>query len=322
LPTTNLIATSIASQSGTWTNLSSASLAAVDADRATATLGSIVTLGVTGAPSDYDTLVGLTLGVNWRISANITSRLRVIDVQLLLGGSAIATFRTPTQGTGSADRTDTFAVEGLSLTKEEVDSLQLRLTCTNASGGGASTANHLIDAAWVEIEYTSPPPPPPPSSARYFAEIGIDQKVLRVVVCTSREWLEGNLGGTWEETFIGHEEVQYCGPEWGFDPEWPVRFAPQWVQPTHAEDSYAEGVLVFHNGRIWKSTTPANVWEPGVSAWRDAPDEGYPMWVQPTGAHDAYALDDRVEHAGKVWQSTIAANVWEPGVYGWVEVTL
>jgi hypothetical protein len=104
---------------------------------------------------------------------------------------------------------------------------------------------------------------------RYFAEISPDKTVLRVVVCSDPQWLIDNLGGEWEETLIGHEEVRYCGPGHGFDPEWPERFARQWVQPTHAEDSYEEGAMVFHNGRIWKSTTPANVWEPGVFGWTE-----------------------------------------------------
>jgi hypothetical protein len=155
LPVTNLIPTSIVSQSGTWTNLSSASLAAVDANRATATLGSVVTVEITDAPSDYGTLTSLTLAVNWRISATISTRLRIITFEVLSGGSVVASFTTPTQGTGSADRTDTAVIDSLSLTKAEVDALQVRLTCTNASGGGASTANHLIDSAWLEMDYVA-----------------------------------------------------------------------------------------------------------------------------------------------------------------------
>lgn len=43
--------------------------------------------------------------------------------------------------------------------------------------------------------------------------------------------------------------------------------APQWVQPTGAHDAYALGALVTHAGKTWRSTTPANVWEPGVFGW-------------------------------------------------------
>jgi hypothetical protein len=97
----------------------------------------------------------------------------------------------------------------------------------------------------------------------------------------------------------------------------------EWVQPTGAHDAYAQGALVTHGGNLWQSTTAANVWEPGVSGWRNLTvpaGGGYPAWVQPTGGHDAYNLGDRVSHNGQSWESTVAANVWEPGVYGWIEI--
>ena len=95
-----------------------------------------------------------------------------------------------------------------------------------------------------------------------------------------------------------------------------------WTQPTGAHDAYPAGRIVLHDGSVWRSTVAANVWEPGVSGWRNVsePATGYPAWVQPTGAHDAYQLGERVTHAGQDWESTAAANVWQPGVYGWVGV--
>ena len=42
---------------------------------------------------------------------------------------------------------------------------------------------------------------------------------------------------------------------------------PAWVQPTGAQDAYDVGDCVTHNGQEWLSTTPANVWEPGVFGW-------------------------------------------------------
>jgi hypothetical protein len=161
----------------------------------------------------------------------------------------------------------------------------------------------------------------PRTMPRYFAQIDNDKKVLRVLVCDSQEWLEEHLGGTWVETFTHHETVRYCGIGHGFDPEWPEQFAPQWKQPTGSHDAYPVDTLVFHNGRIWKNLTPANVHAPGASGWRDTPAVGYPMWVQPAGAHDAYQLGDRVQHNNKVWQSTINANVLAPGTAAlWIEV--
>jgi hypothetical protein len=84
-----------------------------------------------------------------------------------------------------------------------------------------------------------------------------------------------------------------------------------WRQPTGAHDAYPLGAVVSHNGSTWESLVAANVWEPGVSGWRDA-GPGIPDWVQPTGAHDAYPLGAVVRHIGKVWESLVAGNVWEP----------
>lgn len=96
-----------------------------------------------------------------------------------------------------------------------------------------------------------------------------------------------------------------------------------WVQPTGAHDAYPLDALVSHNGKTWRSTIAANVWEPGVSGWVEE-GEGIPDWVQPTGGHDAYPLGAVVRHVGKVWQSLVAANVWEPGAVGsetlWMEI--
>lgn len=43
----------------------------------------------------------------------------------------------------------------------------------------------------------------------------------------------------------------------------------EWVQPTGAHDAYALGARVTWNGKTWESTVGANVWEPGVSGWRE-----------------------------------------------------
>ena len=94
-----------------------------------------------------------------------------------------------------------------------------------------------------------------------------------------------------------------------------------WVQPTAAHDAYPLGITVTHDGKTWESITPANVWAPGVSGWREVvSDGGVAAWVMPTGAHDAYQTGDRVTHNNKTWVSTHADNVWEPGVFGWGEV--
>lgn len=93
-----------------------------------------------------------------------------------------------------------------------------------------------------------------------------------------------------------------------------------WVQPTGAHDAYPMGWLVHHGGKEWESTIRSNVWEPGVTGWKERTESGaVALWTQPMGAHDAYGVGSRVLHNGKVWVSGTADNVWEPGVYGWTE---
>lgn len=37
---------------------------------------------------------------------------------------------------------------------------------------------------------------------------------------------------------------------------------PAWIQPTGAQDAYAKGAKVSHNGKHWVSDVDSNVWEP------------------------------------------------------------
>ena len=92
-----------------------------------------------------------------------------------------------------------------------------------------------------------------------------------------------------------------------------------WVQPTAAHDSYPLGITVTHGGKTWENLTPANVWQPGVSGWREQVAQGYPAWVAPTGGHDAYNTGSRVSFEGSNYESLIDANVWSPTGYsaGW-----
>ena len=45
---------------------------------------------------------------------------------------------------------------------------------------------------------------------------------------------------------------------------------PEWRQPTGAQDAYAMGDKVSHNGKHWISDVDNNVWEPGVYGWAEA----------------------------------------------------
>ena len=42
---------------------------------------------------------------------------------------------------------------------------------------------------------------------------------------------------------------------------------PEWVQPTGAQDAYAMGAKVSHDGAHWTSDVDANVWTPGEYGW-------------------------------------------------------
>lgn len=50
----------------------------------------------------------------------------------------------------------------------------------------------------------------------------------------------------------------------------PEGVIPEWKQPTGAQDAYAKGDKVKHNGSVWISTVDNNVWEPGVYGWEAA----------------------------------------------------
>jgi hypothetical protein len=96
---------------------------------------------------------------------------------------------------------------------------------------------------------------------------------------------------------------------------------PKWIQPTGAHDTYPLGAEVTHNGKEWVSDHAANVWEPGVSQWREKgapPVEECPAWKAWDG-HNAslYQVGDCVTHNGQEWLATTGNNHWEPGVFGW-----
>jgi hypothetical protein len=153
--------------------------------------------------------------------------------------------------------------------------------------------------------------------SRYFAEIGPDNIVLRVVVCSDPVWLERELGGVWVETFIGDGVVRYCGKGHGYDEHWPTRFAPLWQPPETDEDAYPKDQLSFYNGRIWINDAESNKLPPAVAnGWRDSFIANISRW----SAGVTYRRNDRVIYKAKLWQSTRNNNTSEPGVADWTEV--
>lgn len=155
--------------------------------------------------------------------------------------------------------------------------------------------------------------------ARYFAEIGKNKKVIRVIVCEVEEWPPDRLGGDWKETEIDGRIKAYAGVDM-YDSEEcsPPQFVHEWVQPVGSEDAYPQGAWIWHNGRAWHSMVAANVWEPGVSGWREYGVE-WPEFIQPTGAHDAYLKGEKITWEAQHYVSLIDANVWTPAAYppGW-----
>ena len=97
-----------------------------------------------------------------------------------------------------------------------------------------------------------------------------------------------------------------------------------WRQPTSAVDAYPKDWTVQHNDAVWVSLVAANVWEPGVSAWREVVEENDapPEYVQPTGGHDAYQTGDHVMFEGAEYVSLIDGNTWSPTAYpqGWEKI--
>lgn len=89
-----------------------------------------------------------------------------------------------------------------------------------------------------------------------------------------------------------------------------------WIQPTGAHDAYPKAWTSKYNDKLWESLVDNNVWEPGVSGWREKPEEGeIPEWVRPTGAHDAYSKDNLVLFEDQIYKSLMDGNVWSPYDY-------
>ena len=141
-----------------------------------------------------------------------------------------------------------------------------------------------------------------------------DLDALRVAVLTEQERRAVLASAPAQAEALNRRYAEAIGRQPG-DP---------WVQPTGAHDAYGAGAIHSHNGKSWESLIPGNVWEPGVSGWREVTEEGEapPEWAQPTGAHDAYNTGDLVTFKGTVYRSKIDANVWSPEAYpaGWEQV--
>ena len=91
----------------------------------------------------------------------------------------------------------------------------------------------------------------------------------------------------------------------------------EWVQPAGAHDAYVAGDVVEYAGRVWVAIVTPNVWEPGVTGWRQQDTNGDAAnaapYQQPAGAHDAYNTGDLVTWNGRTYRAVQDAVVWSPG---------
>lgn len=98
-----------------------------------------------------------------------------------------------------------------------------------------------------------------------------------------------------------------------------------WAQPVVG--GFPIGWLTVHAGKLWRSTTPNNVFEPGVSGWREETLDGAAPapYRQPTGAHDAYKHGERITWTdGKIYEATRSGVVHSPTQHAasWTLVTI
>lgn len=102
----------------------------------------------------------------------------------------------------------------------------------------------------------------------YFAEIDSNKRVLRVIVCDSREWCEQRLGGTWVETTAEDAQKQYAGIGM-FDADGiaPRRFVPH-GKPDEDAGDFVVGTLT---GNTILYATPTAWWGDQVA---ELPDTG------------------------------------------------
>jgi hypothetical protein len=146
--------------------------------------------------------------------------------------------------------------------------------------------------------------------SKYWAEIGPNKTVLRVVVCETQQWLEKNLGGTWVETDPEHPEESYAGRLMHDSGETAKeRFLHVWAQP--GPDGYEKGAKVWHISNPWLSLIDKNTYEPGSAGWRDYSEE-YPKWIEPTNQYENYLKDERVTYNEQRYLSLINGNSQVP----------
>lgn len=84
-----------------------------------------------------------------------------------------------------------------------------------------------------------------------------------------------------------------------------------WTQPVGT--GYPFNWTVTHAGKTWRSTVTNNVWEPGVSGWREETADGSaPPFRKPSGRHDAYRVGERIMWQGQTYGAVLDYVVHSP----------
>lgn len=94
-----------------------------------------------------------------------------------------------------------------------------------------------------------------------YAELDADNRVLRVVVCDSLEWLQSRTPGTWVE-----DVDQTAAP--GLV-HWEGAFFREWALPTDVEAAYDSNSCCWYAGKPWESTVDSNTAIPGTVGWAE-----------------------------------------------------
>jgi len=131
----------------------------------------------------------------------------------------------------------------------------------------------FIDTRFIEVDYD--PEMSVTKAYEYLKSLPEWEDAEDVV----DEWQAGAsyyVGDVFAYDGVEYECIQSHTSQAGWEPPnapslWKVHKkegdVPEWVQPTGAQDAYAKGDKVTHNGKTWVSTADNNVWEPGVYGW-------------------------------------------------------
>ena len=119
----------------------------------------------------------------------------------------------------------------------------------------------------------------------------LDENELREVVNRANYWLD---------QLTRKQQIVDLLAE--LNPADPDKNGQPWVQPTGAHDAYPLESTVVHEGHLWESDHPFNVWEPGTGdLWIDRGEAGTP---------DPLPLEEY-----PVWEPWIEVKVGDPYVH-------